>query len=149
MALQSIFQTAWGLRGNPFPGKATYAEDSPMMVYVPEMFGSQRIEFLRKFVKAPLENGQPLMGAVWSVVPGDPKARGFGKSTLMGEEAKLINADFGLSALNMLDVPEDEARKNPVMASYVSFNTKANDGIASIDAACFHLVRFILRSTGA
>jgi hypothetical protein len=28
----------------------------------------------------------------------------------------------------------------------VSFNTKANEAIASIDAACFHLVRFMLRS---
>jgi hypothetical protein len=146
--LKSFFEMQWGIRGNAFPGKATYAEGS-QTVYVPEMFGPQRKEFLRKFVKAPLENGQPLMGAVWSVIPGDPKARGFGKSTLMGEEAKLINADFGLSALAMLDVSEDEARKNPVLASYVSFNTKANDGIASIDAACFHMVRFLLRSQGA
>jgi hypothetical protein len=145
--LKSFFETQWWIRGNAFPGKGTYAEDN-QTVYVPEMFGPQRKEFLRKFVKAPLENGQPLMGAVWSVIPGDPKARGFGKSTLMGEEAKLINADFGLSALTTLDVSEDEARQNPVLASYVSFNTKANDGIASIDAASFHLVRFLLRSQG-
>jgi hypothetical protein len=146
MPLQSFFQTAWGLKGNPFSGKATYAEDN-RMVYVPELYGSQREEFLRKFVVAPLENGQPLMGAVWSVLPGDPKARGFGKSTLMGEEAKLINADFGFKTLTHLGVSEKDARDNPVMAGYVSFNTKANEGIASIDAACFHLVRFLLRST--
>src|SRR5437867_1999333 len=146
MPLKSFFQTQWNLNGNPFSGKATYAEDS-QIVYVPEMFGPQREEFLRKFVQAPLENGQPLLGAVWSVVPGDPKARGFGKSTLMGEEAKLINADFGFETLTGLAVSEKEARENPVMAGYVSFNTKANEGIASIDAACFHLVRFMLRST--
>src|SRR6185503_19504163 len=113
------------------------------------MFGEQRDEFLRKFILSPLENGQPLIGAVWSVVPGDPKARGFGKSTLMGEEAKLINADFGFKTLTHLDVSEKDARANPVMAGYVSFNTKANEGIASIDAACFHLVRFLLRTTDA
>jgi len=146
MPLKSFFQTAWGLNGNPFSGKATYAEDT-QIVYVPEMFGSQRDEFLRKFVVAPLENGQPLLGAVWSVVPGDPKARGFGKSTLMGEEAKLINTDFGFETLTHLGVSDKEARANPVMAGYVSFNTKANEGIASIDAACFHLVRFLLRGT--
>jgi hypothetical protein len=146
MALQSFFQTAWDLKGNPFSGKATYAEDN-QMVYVKEMFGNQRDEFLRKFVVAPLENGQPLMGAVWSVLPGDPKARGFGKSTLMGEEAKLINAEFGFATLTHLGVSEKEARENPVLAGYVSFNTKANEGIASIDAACFHLVGFMLRST--
>lgn len=143
--LKSWFQQ-WGLNGNPFSGKATYAEDK-QVVYVPEMFGDQRNEFLRKFVVAPLENGQPLIGAVWSVVPGDPKARGFGKSTLMGEEAKLINEDFGFKTLTHLDVSEKEARANPVMAGYVSFNTKANEGIASIDAASFHLVRFMLRGT--
>ena len=124
MALKSFFQSAWGLKGNPFSGKATYAEDS-QAVYVPEMFGSQRDEFLRKFVVAPLENGQPLMGAVWSVVPGDPKARGFGKSTLMGEEAKLINVDFGFKTLTHLGVSEKDTREHPVMAGYVSFNTKA------------------------
>ncbi|MBI3800244.1 MAG: hypothetical protein HY268_25125 [Deltaproteobacteria bacterium] len=148
MPLKSFFQTAWDLNGNPFSGKATYAEDS-QIVYVPEMFGSQREEFLRKFVQAPLENGQPLIGAVWSVVPGDPKARGFGKSTLMGEEAKRINQDFGFATLIHLGVSETDARANPVLASYVSFNTKANEGIANIDAACFQLVRFLLRCADA
>ncbi len=98
---------------------------------------------------APLENGQPVLGAVWSVIPGDPKARGFGKSTMMGEEAKIINRDFGFETLTHLGISEDDARKNPVLASYVSFNTKANEGIASIDAASFHLLRFLLRSTDA
>jgi hypothetical protein len=144
MALSSWFQTQWQLTRNPFPGKPTYNEDIPM-AYVPEMFGPQRNEFLTKFILAPLENGQPLLGAVWSVVPGDPKARGFGKSTLMGEEAKQINLDFGLSTLMSLGVPEPDARRNPILTSYVSFNTKATEGINNIDAASFHLVRFILR----
>ena len=110
MALKSHLETSYGLTRNPFPGNATYGEDS-QSVYVPEMFGDQRHEFLRKFVMAPLQNGQPLLGAVWSVVPGDPAARGFGKSTLMGEEAKRINADFGLSTLMALGVSEAEARE--------------------------------------
>lgn len=148
MALKSFFQSAWQLAGNPFSGKATYAEDN-QVVYVKEMFGGQREEFLRKFVKAPLENGQPLIGAVWSIVPGDPKARGFGKSTLMGEEAKIINQDFGFETLRELKVSEREARENPVMAGYVSFNTKANEAIANIDAAGFQLVRFMLRCADA
>ena len=146
MALKSYYETQYGLRGNPFPGKATYGEDS-QRVYVPEMFGEQRLEFLRKFVLAPLENGQPVLGAVWSVVPGDPEARGFGKSTLMGEEAKLINCDFGLRTLQLLGISEDDARANPILAGYVSFNTKAYGGISSMDAAAFHLMRFILRSS--
>jgi hypothetical protein len=148
MALQSFYNTQYKLKGNPFPGQATYSEDAES-IYVPEMFGAQHNEFLRKFVLAPLENGQPLIGAVWSIVQGDPKARGFGKSTLMGEEAKLLNADFGLSTLTRLGVSDKDARANPVLAGYVSFNAKAQGGIANIDAAAFHLVRFMLRSSPA
>jgi hypothetical protein len=86
-----------------------------------------------------------LIGAVWSVVPGDPEARGFGKSTLMGEEAKIINRDFGQSTLVSLGVSEEDARANPILCSYVSFNTKAQGGIANIDSAAFHLTRSMLR----
>ncbi len=146
MALKSYLQAKYGLKHNPFPGNATYGEDT-QRVYVPEMFGTQRDEFLRKFVVAPLETEQPLIGAVWSVVPGDPQARGFGKSTLMGEEAKLINLDFGRRTLVGLGISEEDAGENPILASYVSFNAKAQGGIASIDAAAFHLTRFMLRST--
>jgi hypothetical protein len=144
MPLPSWFQKQWKLNGNPFPDKGTYSEDGPT-VYVPEMFGKRHREFLTKFILAPLENGQPLMGAVWSVEPGDPKARGFGKSTLMAEEAKKINIDFGLATLMDLGVSEKDAREYPILTSYVSFNVKSNDGIANIDAAGFHLVRFLLR----
>jgi hypothetical protein len=145
MAIKSFLQTQYGLKQNPFPGNATYGEDT-QRVYVPEMFGTQRMEFLRKFLVAPLENEQPLIGAVWSVMPGDPQARGFGKSTLMGEEAKLINLDFGRQTLLGLGVSREDAAANPILASYVSFNVKAQGGIASIDAAAFHLTRFMLRS---
>jgi len=148
VALKSYYETQYGLKGNPFPGKGTYGEDA-QGVYVPEMFGKQRTEFLNKFVRAPLENGQPLMGAVWSIVPGDPEARGFGKSTLMGEEAKLINRDLGLTTLKTLGISDVDARDNPILAGYVAFNTKARGGIANIDAAAFHLARFILRAVDA
>jgi hypothetical protein len=144
MAIKSYLETQYGLSKNPFPGNATYGEDS-QLVYVPEMFGDQRRDFLRKFVLAPLENGQPLIGAVWSVVPGDPEARGFGKSTLMGEEAKIINKDFGQSTLSSLGVSDRDIQENPILCSYVSFNTKSQGGIGNIDSAAFHLTRFMLR----
>lgn len=144
MALKSDYERLYGLRGNPFPSKATYSEEK-QDVYIREMFGNQWKDFLRKFVIAPLQNGQPVIGAVWSVVPGDPKARGFGKSTLMGEEAKLINRDFGKSTLTGLGISEKEARANPILAGYVSFNVSGYGGINSINAAAFNLVRFLLR----
>lgn len=145
MPISNPYLKQLGLSKNPFPNLAMYSEDVHL-IYVPEMFGNQRDEFLRKFILAPLERGQPLIGAVWSVLPGDPKARGFGKSTLMGEEAKQINYDFGESTLLSLGIIEEEVRENPILAGYVSFNVKARGSIASIDAATFHLVRFVLRS---
>lgn len=144
MPIKSYYQTQYGLKGNPFPSKATYNVDSPS-VYVPEMFGPQRPEFLRKFVLAPLQNTQPLIGAVWSVALGDPEARGFGKSMLMAEESKLIDRDFGMSTLTSLGVSEEDARSSPILAGYVSFNVSGYGSISSIDAAAFNLVRFILR----
>jgi hypothetical protein len=146
MALKSFYESKYGLLKNPFPGNATYAEDS-QEIYVPELFGTQRDEFLRKFIVAPLEEGQPMIGAVWSVVPGDPQARGFGKSTLMGEESKGINRDFGFSTLQSLGVTAHEAKANPVLAAYVSFDTKMQGAVGNVDAAAFHLLRFILRGT--
>lgn len=144
MAIKSYYETQYGLKGNPFPSQATYGEDS-RIAYVPEMFGPQRPEFLRKFILAPLENGQPLIGAVWSITTGDPAARGFGKSTLMAEESKQISSDFGKSTLLSLGVSEEDAQANPVLAGYVSFNVKGYGGISSVDAAAFNLSRFILR----
>ena len=144
MALKSEYERLYDLRGNPFDPKATYSEEK-QRVYVREMFGSQWKDFLRKFVVAPLQNGQPVIGAVWSVVPGDPKARGFGKSTVMGEEAKLINHDLGKSTLTQLAISEKEATANPILAGYVSFNVSGYGGINSINAAAFNLVRFLLR----
>lgn len=145
MAIKSYYETQYGLKGNPFPSRATYGEDVKI-IYVPEMFGPQRPEFLKKFILAPLENGQPLIGAVWSVALGDPTARGFGKSTLMAEEAKLINCDFGKATLLSLGVSDEDAQANPVLAGYVAFNVKGYGGISSIDAAAFNLARFILRT---
>lgn len=144
MVLKSTYETLYSLKGNPFDWKGTYSEDR-QRVYVREMFGNQWKEFLRKFVVAPLQNGHPVIGGVWSVVPGDPKARGFGKSTLMGEEAKLINQDLGKTTLKQLGVSEKDARANPILAGYVSFNVTGYGGVNSMNAAAFHLVRFLLR----
>lgn len=144
MPIKSYYQSQYGLKANPFPSKATHAEDSHD-IYIPEGFGPQRVEFLRKFVLAPLENGQPVIGAVWSVAQGDPQARGFGKSTLMDEEAKQIDSDFGKSTLISLGVDEDDAQESPVLAGYVSFNVAGYGGISNIDSAAFNLSRYILR----
>jgi hypothetical protein len=157
MPIANRYLTRNGLKRNPFPHKTMYSEDSNEL-YIPEMFGDEREEFLRKFFLAPLESGQPLIGAVWSVMPNmessrgfgestlDASARGFGKSTLMGEEAKLINRDFGYSTLAHLQISQEDAGANPILAGYVSFNVKGQGGISNIDSAAFNLTRFVLRT---
>lgn len=144
MAIKSYYERQWGIKRIPFPRKGAYAE-STQFVFVPEIFGEQWDEFRRKFFLAPLENGQPLMGAVWSLTPGDPKARGYGKSTLMGESAKLLNADFGLSTLMELGIDEEDAREHSILASYASFTASAQGGVGNIDAVGFQLLKFLLR----
>jgi hypothetical protein len=143
MALKSFYETQWGIARIPFPRKGAYSEGK-QFVFVPEIFGEQWNEFRQKFFLAPLEN-QSLMGAVWSLTPRDPKARGYGKSTLMGESAKLVNADLGLSTLVDLEVSDRDARANPILASYASFTASAYGAIANMDAVGFELLMFLLR----
>ncbi|MBI3827300.1 MAG: hypothetical protein HY294_15005 [Candidatus Rokubacteria bacterium] len=147
MAIKSYYERQWRIKRIPFPRKGAYAE-STQAVFVPEIFGDQWDEFRRKFFLAPLEIGQPLMGAVWSLTPGDPKARGYGKSTLMGESAKLVSQDFGLSTLVELGIDEEDARQHPILASYASFTAAAYGGVGNIDAVGFQLLKFLLREGG-
>ena len=147
---KSFLQSEYQLRKNPFPNGATYALDDTTGAYEPAMYGDQLNEFRNKFFVKPLESEQPILGALWSVsTGGDPQARGFGKSTLMGEESKLVNQDFGRTMFMEMGADEDEAASYPVLASYVSFTSEGANGIASIEAAGFHLLRFLLNSETA
>lgn len=129
------------LKGNPFVSGATYAPEK-QDVYDPAMYGHQHFEFRRKFFAEPLTSGRPIIGAIWSSARADPETRGYGKSTMMGEEAKAINRDFGLSTFVDLGADPKQAPEFPVLAGYVSFNTTA---VNSIEAAGYHLVKDLVR----
>lgn len=139
---QKFVQEKYALKSNPFSSGVTYAPEN-QTVYEPEMYGHQHLEFRKKFFVDPLVSGQPIIGAVWSSTQrGDPQTRGYGKSTMMGEETKLLNKDFGLSVLKEAGAEADEAAENPIMAGYVTFegqNTK------SIEAASYYMVRNLVK----
>jgi hypothetical protein len=139
---QKFLQEKYGLKSNPFSSGVTYAPEK-QDIYEPEMYGHQHIEFREKFFTQPLFSKQPIIGAVWSsVLRGDPETRGYGKSTMMGEETKLLNKDFGLSIFKELGASAEEAAEYPVMAGYVSFD---GQNIKSIEAASYYLVKNLVK----
>jgi hypothetical protein len=141
-----ILRDRYGLTCNPFRVGDMYRPDNPGR-YIPEMYGARHGDFLQKFFVQPLERDQrQVIGAVWSTRAGDNEGRGHGKSMLMCEESKRVNADFGASILAATDVTDDAIADNPFLATYTTFAESLNiktfpaallEGIA-FAAACQH-----------
>jgi hypothetical protein len=142
---RSVLTNDFGLRVNPFKISQIYDVDNPD-VYVPEMYGDQLDEFRRKFFVLPLskESNKQVIGAIWSSHAGDELGKGFGKSMLMAEESKRINADLGRAMLVAAEVEEADIIENPVLAGYCTFNEA--QGVKSFAAALLDAVVFILES---
>src|SRR5262249_12285745 len=142
---RSVLADDFGLRENPFKGSQIYNVDRPG-VYVPEMYGEQLDEFYRKFFLLPLgkEANKQVIGAIWSSHAGDDWGKGFGKSMMMAEESKRINADFGRAMLERAEVGEEDIVANPVLAGYCTFDEAK--GVKSFAAALLDAGIFILES---
>jgi len=128
------------LRDQPFRISAIYNPDKPDP-YEPLMYGKQHTEFYEKFFIQPLkrkENKQ-IIGSIWSTQSA-ADWRGFGKSMLMAEESKAVCRDFGLTILRGFKVKEDNARANPFLAGYCTFDQAKeikNFAAALLDAVAF------------
>ena len=86
---QHIEET-WGLNGNPFPHSAI--SGGWMDPYSSDVFPDEEAEFFQKTVRGALQ-GNRQVGFLWSKGPlGDT---GYGKTALMRESVRKINADFG------------------------------------------------------
>ena len=86
---QHIEET-WGLDGNPFPHSAISGGWTDP--YSPDVFPDEEAEFFQKTVRGALQ-GSRQVGFLWSKGPlGDT---GYGKTALMRESVRKINADFG------------------------------------------------------
>jgi hypothetical protein len=134
------------LQENPFRGSAIYNVDEPERVYVRAMYGKQLDEFYRKFFILPLtkDSNKQAIGAVWSSHAGDAWGKGFGKSMLMAEESRCINADFGAEMLRTMEAEDEDIDTNPVLAGYCTFDESKE--VKSFPAALLDAVVFILDS---
>jgi hypothetical protein len=142
---RSVMTDDFGLSENPFRGSQIYNVDQPG-VYVPEMYGEQLDEFYRKFFLLPLgkKTNKQVIGAIWSSHAGDDWGKGFGKSMMMAEESKRIDADFGQAMLERAAVGKEDIVANPVLAGYCTFDEAK--GVRSFAAALLDAVIFILES---
>lgn len=132
-----------GLNANPFRVTQFYNPDQPGH-YAPAMYGEQLREFHEKFFVAPIEGAvRPTIGAVWSSHEGENEGRGFGKSMLMCEESRRVNRDLGAGILLQNGASEEDARDNPFLASYCTFDQARV--IQSFPATLLEGVAFALR----
>ena len=86
---QHIEET-WGLDRNPFPHSAISGGWTDP--YSSEVFPDEEAEFFEKTVRGALQ-GSRQVGFLWSKGPGGDT--GYGKTALMRESVRKINADFG------------------------------------------------------
>jgi len=138
---RNIMLEDFQLREQPFRISATYNPDKPDP-YEPLMYGKQHTEFYEKFFIQPLQRGtnKQVIGAIWSTQTA-ADWRGFGKSMLMAEESKSLCRDFGLKLLRSFKVKEENARANPILAGYCTFDQAKE--IKNFSAALLDAVAFI------
>jgi hypothetical protein len=129
----------------PFHISQMYNVDEPGP-YEPLVYGKQYQEFYSKFVLNPLQNDKDrqVIGALWSTYAANRLGKGYGKSMLMAEESKRINADFGVTKLREFGVDEEDVIGNPFVAGYCTF--KESMDVKSFPAALLEAVGFILAS---
>lgn len=138
-----VLRDKFCLTSSPFRVAAIFNPDNPGL-YVPEVYGEHLDEFHRKFFLNPLDRDiRQTIGAVWSSHADDSEGRGFGKSMLMCEEARIVNRDFGASILERFDVAPEDMIENPFIAAYCSFDQ--SKGVQTFPAALLEGVAFALR----
>jgi len=142
---QNIMNDVFMLKENPFRQAQIYNPDTPGP-YVPEMYGDQLDAFYKRFFILPLTkaDNRQVIGAIWSSHSGDSMGKGFGKSMLMAEESKRINADFGAAMLQRMGVVDEDIEQNPVLSGYCTF-VQAQE-VKTFPAALLDSVTFILES---
>ena len=118
---QHIEET-WGLNGNPFPHSAI--SGGWMDPYSSDVFPDEEAEFFQKTVRGALQ-GNRQVGFLWSKGPlGDT---GYGKTALMRESVRKINADFGRQVEAITGMRDE--RIVPIAAGFSELNTMTRTGL--------------------
>ena len=118
---QHIEET-WGLDGNPFPHSAI--SGGWMDPYSSDVFPDEEAEFFQKTVRGALQ-GNRQVGFLWSKGPGGDT--GYGKTALMRESVRKINADFGRQVEAITGMRDE--RIVPIAASFSELNTMNRTGL--------------------
>ena len=118
---QHIEET-WGLDGNPFPHSAISGGWTDP--YSSDVFPDEEAEFFQKTVRGALQ-GNRQVGFLWSKGPGGDT--GYGKTALMRESVRKINADFGRQVEAITGMRDE--RIVPIAASFSELNTMNRTGL--------------------
>ena len=115
-------EETWGLEQNPFPHSAISGGWTDP--YSPEVFPGEEAEFFAKTVRGALQ-GNRQIGFLWSRGPlGDT---GYGKTALMRESVRKINADFGKQVEAATGMRDE--RIVPIAAGFSEVNTMNRTGL--------------------
>ena len=118
---QHIEET-WGLDQNPFPHSAISGGWTDP--YSSDVFPDEEAEFFQKTVRGALQ-GNRQVGFLWSKGPGGDT--GYGKTALMRESVRKINADFGRQVEAATGMRDD--RIVPIAAGFSELNTMTRTGL--------------------
>ena len=118
---QHIEET-WGLDGNPFPHSAISGGWTDP--YSSDVFPDEEAEFFQKTVRGALQ-GNRQVGFLWSKGPGGDT--GYGKTALMRESVRKINADFGRQVEAITGMRDE--RIVPIAAGFSELNTMNRTGL--------------------
>ena len=118
---QHIEET-WGLDQNPFPHSAISGGWTDP--YSSDVFPDEEAEFFQKTVRGALQ-GNRQVGFLWSKGPGGDT--GYGKTALMRESVRKINADFGRQVEAATGMRDD--RIVPIAAGFSELNTMNRTGL--------------------
>ena len=115
-------EEAWGLDQNPFPHSAISGGWTDP--YSSGVFPEEEAEFFEKTVRGALQ-GNRQVGFLWSKGPGGDT--GYGKTALMRESVRKINADFGRQV--EADTGMRDNRIVPIAAGFSELNTMNRTGL--------------------
>ena len=115
-------EEAWGLGQNPFPHAAISGGWTDP--YSSHVFPDEEAEFFQKTVRGALQ-GNRQVGFLWSKGPGGDT--GYGKTALMRESVRKINADFGRQVEADTGMRDD--RLVPIAAGFSELNTMNRTGL--------------------
>ena len=115
-------EEAWKLDRNPFPPEAIRIQNAEQP-YSPHVFSEEENDFRKKFIRGGVRGG-PAIGFLWS--QGVRADTGFGKTTLMQEMVKEINADLGATTLSKAGA---KAGQPPVAAAFSNLNNLNASGL--------------------